>query len=885
MTKKTVEELLFKDGELNAPVVRGVINKWVDDREESDYTDEKGNNAVNYSAGLKRGLYNHWESWVDRKVEGRVVEVCKENDCYDEIQNVFHTHLDNNEELFDRIKAISYWCKEGHILINVSKSEELGGIDYLLEKYGKHELAKAVTENRVDELRHKTTGSSDVEVEHKDQSSLGQSEFPQLYDLGVVDDSGNFVTSKLRGLAVAFSDDIDEIEGPHKYFKPEYAQRAFLEWGYEKFGDEWMALGAKYVDTSDIYTAIAHVYSSMDDVSHNFHTKYEHNTELDKGKFATDDVIREFLKDEVDGYGEEDDDDKETRSTDKWEQFEKEAEQTVDEGGDGKSSPDDSDGVVVPDDSGGNGDSGESDSGVGDKWDQFEQRSKDEVDEPANTKQTVDKSDSGSSNGSSDTGSSSRTSGASTLGEWGDENKKSTRNGNSDKGSVSTTSEAGDGPVSSDGDSDSDSSGGFEDVPTSTNGDSTDISLDGIVDRIAHDVQKLKGGLRDLSGSQERQPFYKVGNQPDVERLDELERNKIYEGNVYKWASKLPENSVDVIATSPPYYDLRDYDIEDAVPVGGNHECDHEWEDQECVKCGAWLGQLGAEPEPAMFIDHIVDLMTRLRKVLKPTGSLWLNIGDTYAGKDFDGRLNARRKSRMYIPERIYTALIEEGWCLRSNVIWAKKVWMPDDDLRGNGKPFAGSSRVANQWEPMPRFTPEPDHYSDVDSNRLMPPSFDGDLGQAAQDSKFRDGEDTRRGKTYNSMGTNPPDVWLINGDGYDGDHRAVFPEQLPARCINLSCPDKVCSECGKPYEKEVKIKDETVLNPGGDYADYQQSCGCDADYEPGVAMDPFLGSGTTAVAAANNGFDWIGVELSSKYADLARKRIPQGRQIKLGEQ
>lgn len=884
MTKKTVEELLFKDGELNAPVVRGTINKWVDDREESDYTDEKGNNAVNYSSGLKRGLYNHWESWMDRKVEGRVVEVCKENDCYDEIQNVFHTHLGNNEELFDRIKAISYWCKDGHILINVSKSEELGGIDYLLEKYGKNELAKAVTENRVDELRHKTTGSSDGEGEHKDQSSLGQSEFPQLYELGVVDDSGNFVTSKLRGLAVAFSDDIDEIEGPHKYFKPEYAQRAFLEWGHERFGDEWMNLAAKYVDTSDIYAAIAHVYSSMDDVSHNFHTKYEHNTELDKGKFATDEVIREFLKDEVDGYGEEDDDDQETRSTDKWQEFEEQNQEDNNEGSAGADNTDGDNGVVCDDGDSGGGSAGTDNSDVESKWDKFEQRSKEEVDEPASSKRDKSKGDSNSRTNGSTVDSSRNTRASEDLSSWESNNgsKANSRDESDDGGSGSRVR---------DNEQDTEGANIHSDVDVSSNttdgddgdGSSTDSIVNGI-DSVIGDIRSLKDKIRGLQSHTESEPFYRVGIQPDVERLDELERNNIYEGNVYKWASKLPENSVDVITTSPPYYDLRDYDIEDAVPVGGNHECDHEWNDQECVKCGAWLGQLGAEPDPAMFVDHIVDLMTRLRKVLKPTGSLWLNIGDTYAGQDFDGRINVRRKSRMYIPERVYMALIEEGWSLRSNVIWAKKVWMPDDDLRGNGKPFAGSGRVANQWEPMPRFTPEPDHYSDIDSNRLMPPSFDGDLGKAAEDSKFRDGEDTRRGKTYNPMGTNPPDVWLINGDGYDGDHRAVFPEQLPARCIKLSCPDRVCGECGVPYEKEVEVKDDTVLSPGGDYSTYEKQCDCDSDHKPGVVMDPFLGSGTTAVAAANNGFDWIGVELSSKYADLARKRIPQGRQIKLGE-
>jgi len=227
---------------------------------------------------------------------------------------------------------------------------------------------------------------------------------------------------------------------------------------------------------------------------------------------------------------------------------------------------------------------------------------------------------------------------------------------------------------------------------------------------------------------------------------------------------------------------------------------------------------------------------------------------------------------------------VQTGWHLRDYVIWVKKVWMPDDDLRGNGKPFASSSRLADQWEPMVRFSPTPDPYSDVDSNRLLPPSFDGDLGSEGIEGKFRKGEDTQRGKTYNELGTNPPDVWLINSDGYDGDHRAVFPEELPKRCISITTPDKLCGECGRPYDKEVHVEDGNVLSPGGDYATYEPRCHCDADDKPGVAFDPFLGSGTTAVAAANNGYDWAGVELSDKYAELARKRIPDGRQVGLDQ-
>ena len=208
--------------------------------------------------------------------------------------------------------------------------------------------------------------------------------------------------------------------------------------------------------------------------------------------------------------------------------------------------------------------------------------------------------------------------------------------------------------------------------------------------------------------------------------------NKVHCGNAYELLPLMPSESVDCVITSPPYYGLRTYDVE--TIFGGNPSCEHEWSEESvgrtdytgfersrrslnktaevldghprfttsqpppvekkshfCVKCGAWKGQLGLEPSWQMYVEHLVELFREVKRVLKKTGSLWLNIGDTYASKSINwteeyankpqwhpkepiqrGISGYQPKCLMGIPWRVAFALIDDGWILRNAVIWHK---------------------------------------------------------------------------------------------------------------------------------------------------------------------------------------------------------------------
>ena len=140
----------------------------------------------------------------------------------------------------------------------------------------------------------------------------------------------------------------------------------------------------------------------------------------------------------------------------------------------------------------------------------------------------------------------------------------------------------------------------------------------------------------------------------------ELQLNKIHCGDNREVMKTLPSDSVDLVVTSPPYWGLRDYDGDSQV-WGGDPECEHDWTGAShsikygggtntdigqhksdkthfsvksvfCSKCGAWEGQLGLEPHPQMFVEHLVEIFREVKRILKTSGSFWLNLGDTYHG-------------------------------------------------------------------------------------------------------------------------------------------------------------------------------------------------------------------------------------------------------------
>lgn len=190
-------------------------------------------------------------------------------------------------------------------------------------------------------------------------------------------------------------------------------------------------------------------------------------------------------------------------------------------------------------------------------------------------------------------------------------------------------------------------------------------------------------------------------------------------GNCLDLLRQMPDESVDVVVTSPPYWALRNYGS-DPVVWGGDPNCEHSWEEhteparggvgenanvganrdgeannrghptvtEYCTKCGAWKGQLGLEPTPFEYIDHLMLIFDEVKRVLKPTGACWVNIGDTYNGAktgNTDVNKNSKavtasfKKSRMkeigpkskcMVPERFAIAMCDHGWILRNEIVW-----------------------------------------------------------------------------------------------------------------------------------------------------------------------------------------------------------------------
>lgn len=178
-----------------------------------------------------------------------------------------------------------------------------------------------------------------------------------------------------------------------------------------------------------------------------------------------------------------------------------------------------------------------------------------------------------------------------------------------------------------------------------------------------------------------------------------MQTDIIFNTDALSGLKKLDDNCVDCIVTSPPYWQLRDYGLA-PILFGGRQECDHDFDDYAtCRNCGGWLGQLGQEPSREMFLEHLVGIFDECRRVLKNTGTLWVNLGDsysklnkynrpndwpagknTYCLKELKVDLSAHRvphKSLCNIPGLFAETMILRGWILRNEIIWYKPSAVP----------------------------------------------------------------------------------------------------------------------------------------------------------------------------------------------------------------
>jgi len=315
-----------------------------------------------------------------------------------------------------------------------------------------------------------------------------------------------------------------------------------------------------------------------------------------------------------------------------------------------------------------------------------------------------------------------------------------------------------------------------------------------------------------------------------------MKLNHIYTGDATTVLHTLPDNSVDCVVTSPPYYGLRDYGV---------------------------AGQIGLEESPEAYIERLMDVFRQVQRVLKPTGTLWLNIGDSYAGSG-RGKGDVNKKSKVQnkashvgdifnkpyrlhgyknkdligIPWQLAFALRADGWYLRQDIIWHKPNPMPESI----------TDRCTKAHEYIFLLTRSARYYFDHKAI-LEPAKYDGrkdttakgspkyaGTGAGLQVQSFANGIHERWPSTLQGRpARNKRSVWNVPTRSFRGAHFATYPEALIIDCIKAGCP------------------------PGG------------------VVLDPFFGAGTTGVVARSLGRSYIGIELNPEYVKIAEERLGGG--------
>ncbi len=391
---------------------------------------------------------------------------------------------------------------------------------------------------------------------------------------------------------------------------------------------------------------------------------------------------------------------------------------------------------------------------------------------------------------------------------------------------------------------------------------------------------------------------------------------EIIQGNAL--ALPLLNASVDLAVTSPPYFGLRSYQD------NGEH----------------YDGQLGDEPTPAEFVDALIAATREMVRVLKPSGSIWVNLGDKYTGGGMGGNgakytaavgegyqsdkrgktYGLKPKSLIGVPWRYAIRCIDDlGLILRAEVIWSKP----------NGLPESVTDRVRRSHETWFHFVKQPRYFSAVDEIREPHTSGLHGVTRAARTDRRADEAvrfvNTHRGlpaqpgdaTAFHPLGKLPGSVWTIPTQPLQVpaelgiDHFAAFPMEWPRRIIRGWSPVGVCVECGQGRRPVTSADRSAVdyalgatraiervaatsgaISGGTERSTLGHSvertitgyaCGCDqptADTTPAVVLDPFGGTGTTALVAHALGRHGISVDLSADYCRLARWRTTDPAQI-----
>ena len=359
-------------------------------------------------------------------------------------------------------------------------------------------------------------------------------------------------------------------------------------------------------------------------------------------------------------------------------------------------------------------------------------------------------------------------------------------------------------------------------------------------------------------------------------------RNEIIHGNVLDpqtWET-IPAGSVHCVVTSPPYWGLRDYGVE---------------------------GQIGLEKTPEEYVERMVEVFRHVWRVLRDDGTLWLNLGSSYAGSN--PPKGWKQKDEIDTPGLVCEALRRDGWYRRQTIIWAKPNPMPE----------SVKDRCTKAHEYLFLLTKNPKYFCDMEAVKEPNSEKSGKWGKMVPTKTAK--AQGKHGSTsaltgslskadcvekYYTNGRNKRSVWTVTTKPYKEAHFATFPPKLIEPCILAGTSEKgCCPECGKPWVRIVEKGENTGADGPRDDSDktlrhdalrhsgrigetphittgWEAGCECTmrpqgklkASPVPCIVFDPFMGSGTTGFVAVENGRDYFGIELNPEYIGMIKKRI-----------
>lgn len=350
-----------------------------------------------------------------------------------------------------------------------------------------------------------------------------------------------------------------------------------------------------------------------------------------------------------------------------------------------------------------------------------------------------------------------------------------------------------------------------------------------------------------------------------------IELNKIYNENCLDTMSRMPDNSIDCCVTSPPYYGLRDYGHKD---------------------------QIGLEETPELYVQKLVEVFRDVKRVLKKDGTLWLNLGDSYAasgGKQVEqtvrgqnNYVNAgqsggnrsvknnppgiKQKDLLGIPWMVAFALRADGWYLRQDIIWSKPNPMPE----------SVTDRCTKSHEYIFLLSKSARYY--YDQNAIKQPVADASILRLSQQIDKQKGSERVPGKTNGTMKTVGPGRKPRPDDNRGGNQGTG--RGIPAMAIDgngVTGHSGYFDSCGNLIGEGMANKRSvwevpTMPFKEAHFATFPEDliipcikAGCP---QKGIVLDPFMGAGTTALVSLKLDRKYIGCELNAEYCKIAEKRM-----------